>query len=140
MIVDNFTSLQGHKVANQFEIKMNDFRIFQSYKTIIAVKNMNTDQVILDRSSWDCSRTTSKYRTQFLGEITNRTRAKVMNGTYILKDLNRDAYCDVYKFVKDVRQFFINHHKPHSSKPLVVPIRSSVLESIKNDFMTEFEK
>mgnify|MGYP005831040807 CR=1 FL=1 len=139
MIVDNFTSLQGHKVANQFEIKMNDFRIFQSYKTIIAVKNMNTDQVILDRSSWDCSRTTSKYRTQFLGEITQRTRVKVNNGTYMLKDLNRDAYCDVYKFVKDVRQFFIDH-VDNSNKPLVIPTKLSVLESIRNDFMTEFEK
>ena len=137
MIVDNFTSLQGHKVANQFEIKMNDFRIFQSYKTIIAVKNMNTDQVILDRSSWDCSRTTSKYRTQFLGEITHRTRAKINNGTYILKDLNKGIYCNIYTFVDDMRLAFLEQN---NNKPLVVPNKLSVLQSIKNDFLKEFEK
>ena len=137
MIVDNFLSSEGNKVANQFQIKMHDFHVFQSYKTIIAVKNMNTDQVILDRGSWDCSRTTSKYRVQFLGEVTQRTRAKINKGIYILKDLNKGIYCNIYAFVDDVRLAFLEQD---NNRPLVVPNKLSVLQSIKNDFLKEFEK
>ena len=44
--------------------------------------------VFLDKDRWNCSRTTSKYRNQFLGETINETREKIKNGTYKLKNLN----------------------------------------------------
>jgi hypothetical protein len=138
MIVDNFTSLEGNKVANQFEIKLNPYRIFQSYKTIIAVKNMDTDQVILDRGSWDCSRTTSKYRTQFLGEITNRTRAKINKGTYILKDLNKNSYYNVAKFTDDLKEYFLEHGT--DNRKLAIPSQTSIVNKIKDNILTKYKK
>ena len=138
MIVDNFTSLQGHKVANQFEIKLNPYSIFQSYKTIIAVKNMDTDQVILDRGSWECSRTTSKYRTQFLGEITQRTRVKVNNGTYILKDLNKNSYYAVAKFTDDLKRYFLE--RGTDNRKLAIPSQTSIVNKIKDNILTKYKK
>ena len=75
------------KVANQFIIKNNDGTYFQSYQTIIAVKNID-GSVELDLNKWNYSRTTSKYRNIFLNETTKETRAKIVSGEYILADLN----------------------------------------------------
>jgi len=64
---------------------------FQSYDSIIVEKivwNDRTD-IKLDENYWDYSRTTSKYRGQFLGENTAETRSKIKSGEYILADLNK---------------------------------------------------
>jgi hypothetical protein len=42
----------------------------------------------LDRSKWDYSQTTGKYRNQFLGETKKETEAKIASGEYELIDLN----------------------------------------------------
>lgn len=77
----------GRPVANQFEISINSVgTYFQSYNTIIAVKTLNG--VMLDANSWNYSRTTSKYRSQFLGESTKETEAKIKSGEYKLEELN----------------------------------------------------
>ena len=76
------------KVANQFIIhddEGNNF--FQSYSSIIA-KIDRGGSVTLDEIYWDYSRTTSKYRAQFLGESTERTRRKIKSGEYKLANLN----------------------------------------------------
>lgn len=44
--------------------------------------------VVLDKNSWDCSPTTSKYRNQFLGQTTAETRANIKSGDYVLAALN----------------------------------------------------
>ena len=44
--------------------------------------------VELDRDKWDYSKTTGKYRNQFLGETKKETQAKIDSGEYILTDLN----------------------------------------------------
>ena len=62
-------------------------KIFQSHNTVIAVIDENR-QVWLDKTSWDYSTTTGKYRNQFLGENTAETRKKIKSGEYKLADLN----------------------------------------------------
>jgi len=76
-------------IANQFIIndgKGNEY--FQSYQSII-VKRANDGKTYLDEYYWDYSRTTGKYRNQFLGDTSiAETRRKIKDGTYILTSLN----------------------------------------------------
>ena len=76
----------GGPVANQFIIYTIEGEYFQSYDSIIAFNN--NGKITLDNNTWDYSRTTSKYRNEFLGEGTAETRAKIKSGEYILADLN----------------------------------------------------
>lgn len=90
--IENCESLNSYGVvANQFIItistKKGTKRIFQSYNTVIAVKD-EKGNVTLDERYWDYSRTTGKYRNQFLREGITETRKKIKNGTYKLKNLN----------------------------------------------------
>lgn len=93
----------GNPVANQFLITINTHPksvkeivtsetetkvYFQSYRSIIAVKDMLSDEIVLDQYYWDYSVTTGKYRNIFLGENTAQTRKKIKDGTYKLADLN----------------------------------------------------
>ena len=88
MKVRNMTSPRGNKVANQFIITDNhNNEIFQSYNTVIAMRN-DSGIVYLDKYSWDYSVTTGKYRNEFLGEGIAETRKKINSGEYILTDLN----------------------------------------------------
>lgn len=90
MRVQQFKNLQGRPVANQFIIFDSEYTAFQSYDTII-VKVVFEDghrQIYLDRNGWDYSKTTGKYRNQFLGESIAETRAKIKSGEYKLADLN----------------------------------------------------
>ena len=89
MKVENMTSPQGNKVANQFIIIDNDNNeYFQSYRSIIAKRDGDSYQIYLDEYYWDYSRTTGKYRNEFLNETIAETRAKIKSGEYILTDLN----------------------------------------------------
>ena len=100
MKVRNMTSAQGNKIANQFIItedanKMsgNGVEYFQSYDTIIVKRDkfragVEKRRVWLDRDKWDYSKTTGKYRNQFLGETKRETEVKIKSGEYILADLN----------------------------------------------------
>ena len=85
--VYNMESPNGNKVANQFEIYTDEGKYFQSYRSIIAFKD-NKGQVFLDDYYWDYSRTTGKYRNEFLGEYIADTRDKIESGEYKLADLN----------------------------------------------------
>ena len=92
MKVENITSNNGNKIANQFVItddKQNEY--FQSYNSMIVKKDYESDQVkiYLDQKYWNYSNTTGKYRNIFLNETIKYTRAKIKNGTYILTDLNK---------------------------------------------------
>ena len=90
--VRNMTSAKGNKVANQFEIDMDNGKYqsttFQSYKTLIAKKIWTTGVTVLDKNSWDYSVTTGKYRNQFLNENKKETEAKIKSGEYRLVNLN----------------------------------------------------
>ena len=92
MKVENITSNNGNKIANQFVITDdNQNEYFQSYNSMIVKKDYESDQVkiYLDQKFWNYSNTTGKYRNIFLNETIKDTRAKIKNGTYILIDLNK---------------------------------------------------
>jgi len=87
MKVQNMTSSKGNTVPNQFNICEGNTRFFQSYdKTIVKIENGN---IYLDEKYWNYSKTTSKYRNQFLGLTTKETEQKVKNGEFILTNLNK---------------------------------------------------
>ena len=90
MKVENMTSKNGGKIANQFIItgEKGLTQYFQSYKSIIAQKNMDTGKILLDSKYWNYSKTTSKYRNLFLGLTTKEIEQKIKSGEYILTDLN----------------------------------------------------
>ena len=85
--VCNLISKSGREVPNQFEIRVNGCKYFQSYNSII-VKIDENNQVYLDSYYWNYSNTTSKYRNQFLYEDTATIKAKIKSGEYILTNLN----------------------------------------------------
>ena len=92
MKVQNITSNNGNKIANQFVItddKQNEY--FQSYRSMIVKKDYEGEQVkiYLDQKYWNYSNTTGKYRNIFLGETIKDTKKKIKSGEYILTDLNK---------------------------------------------------
>jgi glucosamine 6-phosphate synthetase-like amidotransferase/phosphosugar isomerase protein len=72
---------------NQYIIKSDGARIFQSYDSIIAIKEGK--MVVIDENKWDYSRTTGKYRNMFLDENKETTEKKIKTGEYYLADLNK---------------------------------------------------
>jgi hypothetical protein len=89
MNVQNMTSSNGNKIANQFMVTDNHKNIyFQSYNSMIVKKDTLYDQIFLDKKYWNFSNTTSKYRNKFLNETTKETIAKIKSGEYKLVDLN----------------------------------------------------
>jgi len=87
MNVQNMTSSNGNKVANQFNvIDDNGFRYYQSYNSMIV--KIDNNNIYLDKKYWNFSNTTSKYRNKFLHETTKETMAKIKSGEYKLVDLN----------------------------------------------------
>lgn len=78
----------GNPVANQYIISTDEGIYFQSYSSIIAYRRGLSGRVILDEYYWNYSRTTSKYRNEFLGETTKETQAKIKSGEYTLANLN----------------------------------------------------
>jgi hypothetical protein len=87
--VKNMTSNRsGRPVANQFIIYTSEGKYFQSYDSVIAFKD-NEGNVTLDDYTWDYSRTTGKYRNEFLGEGIVDTRSKIESGKYKLENLNK---------------------------------------------------
>ena len=83
------TSNNGNKIANQFIIYDGDIWYFQSYKSIIVMKDNLNNKIYLDSTFWNYSNTTAKYRNKFLNEKINNTRKKLREGVYILTDLNK---------------------------------------------------
>lgn len=86
MRVENLTNSKGNKAVNQFEIKDNNTRFFQSYDSIIV--KIENGKVFLDEKYWNYSKTTSKHRAIFLNENTKETQKKINEGIYILTNLN----------------------------------------------------
>ena len=93
MKVENMTSSNGNRVANQFIITNDKIgeTVFQSYGSAIVLIHRTPnakDKVFLDRDKWDYSKTTGKYRNTFLSESKAETQKKIDSGEYILTDLN----------------------------------------------------
>ena len=73
---------------NQFEIHLGENYYFQSYDTIIAMRDYEGN-VYLDNHMWDCSRKTGTFRNIWLDETINETRKKIKSGEYKLVNLNK---------------------------------------------------
>ena len=86
MKIKNLTSSRGNTIANQFEIRSENAIYFQSYQSIIV--KIENGITYLDSIYWDYSKTTGKYRNQFLGEDKKETEKKIKAGIYILTNLN----------------------------------------------------
>ena len=87
MKVENLTSRNGNKIANQFIYRDGEKTVFQSYSSVIVIR-YSDGRTELDADKWDYSKTTGKYRNQFLNETRKETQAKIDQGIYILKNLN----------------------------------------------------
>ena len=72
---------------NQFLIVTPDAHYFQSYRSIIAMRD-NEGKIYLDKNYWDYSTTTGKYRNIFLNENKHLTQKKINSNVYSLVDLN----------------------------------------------------
>ena len=88
MKISNMCSNNGNQVSNQFIIDSGNKTIFQSYQTIVAIKE--NGKVTLDSNALEYSNTTLKYLKQFLN--TNESKkslyAKIESGFYQVEDLN----------------------------------------------------
>ena len=88
---NNVISERGKPITNQIIITdtKKDTETFQSYNSIIVIKDYKTGKVTLDYYYWNYSRTTSKYRNIFLMETTEETKKKIKEGIYKLANLNK---------------------------------------------------
>ena len=87
--IENMRSIKGNPVPNQYTAAMYHngklHQWFKSYNTIICLKAGS--MVYLD-PTYDCSRTTMRYLTQFLQTDMKTIRKKIKDGIYIITDLN----------------------------------------------------
>ena len=81
--VDNMTDNNRNAIPNQFDINGTDFRLFQSYASPIVMRHNGKTYIFKD---YAYSKTTSKYRNQFLGETLKETNDKLKSGEYIAVD------------------------------------------------------
>tara|TARA_R110001606_G_scaffold291090_1_gene438952 strand:+ start:2555 stop:2830 length:276 start_codon:yes stop_codon:yes gene_type:complete len=86
-----FYGRTGRQIANQNIVYTPEFTMFVSYDTNIIKTTFDEEgkrMTILDRYYWNYSKTTGKYRNEFLGEGIAETRKKIEEGKYILANLN----------------------------------------------------
>ena len=88
MIINNMKSNKGRTVPNQYVIKLNNCDMFQSYETVIAIRDYdsfnNKYEVYLNKEYYDYSKTTSKYRNKYLGLTTKEIEQKIKAKEFIL--------------------------------------------------------
>ena len=73
--------------ANQVHLTAFEGKYFISYGTTVVFID-NEGKITLDIKYWSYSKTTSKYRNEFLGEGIAETRLKLKSGEYKLANLN----------------------------------------------------
>ena len=74
-------------VRNQFTVETEDGLYFQSYQSVIVFKS-NQGCIFMDKTYWDYSKTTSKYRNRFLDMDTKQIKQAIAVGSIRLIDLN----------------------------------------------------
>ena len=85
--VSSIVSNSGNAVANQFIIHTKYGKMFRSYNSNIAFIP-NDENIIYLGEDWDYSRTTGKYRNQFLGMDKKELEALIKSGgAKVIKDL-----------------------------------------------------
>lgn len=90
MKVSQMTNNKGRVIPNQFIIFHPDYTLFQSYDSIIVKTTFEEGKrkIYLDEFYYNYSKTTSKYRNQFLGETSKEIERKIKSGEYVLTNLN----------------------------------------------------
>jgi len=90
MKVSQLTNDKGNKVNNHFIIYDSEYTIFRSYNSNIIKTTFEDGErkVYLDSYYWNYSKTTAKYRNQYLGETTKEIETKIKTGVYSLTNLN----------------------------------------------------
>jgi hypothetical protein len=73
--VKNMVSSKGNPVVNQFVIETARGKYFQSYDSTICFVDKE-GKITLDKTYWDFSRTTGKYRNIFLNECKKETEKR----------------------------------------------------------------
>ena len=83
-----------HQIVITYSTPTKEVRLFQSYGVLIARNTLNKKTYKrtceLSRNYWDYSRTTARYRNQYLGGDTKQVKKNLKNGVYCLASLNGD--------------------------------------------------
>lgn len=79
--------VEQFNAKNQLIVKDTNGTYFQSYDSVICFID-NNGKVFLDSKLWNYSKTTAKYRNQFLGETSKETEKKIKSNEYTLTNLN----------------------------------------------------
>lgn len=99
MIINNMKSNKGRTVPNQYVIRLDNCDVFQSYETVIAIRDYDLDEVYLNKEYYDYSKTTSKYRNKYLELTTKEIEQKIKSKEFVLvnhKDME-DKFKEVIK-------------------------------------------
>lgn len=83
MKADTYIIPKARQLApNQIVMELPTYSVFQSYDSTIAIKH--DDGTIELGSDWNYSRTTSKYRNQFLDMTTKEIKTDIKHGTIVV--------------------------------------------------------
>ena len=92
----NLRTNSGASAPNQIVITYStptkEYRLFQSYGVLIVRNTLDKRTYKrtceLSRNYWSYSRTTARYRNQYLGVDTKQVKKNIKNGVYCLASLN----------------------------------------------------
>ena len=93
MIINNMKSNRGRTIPNQYVIKLDNCDVFQSYETVIAIRDYDyvngKYEVYLNKQYYNYSRTTSRYRNKYLGLTTKEIEQKIKAKEFVLITHNK---------------------------------------------------
>ena len=93
--VENMTSRNGKPIPNQVILSESLGDTFVSYGTKIVYQSTRISKdglpkdIIVDETNWDYSRTTGKYRNEFMGMGVQDVRDHIKDGRIKVGDLNK---------------------------------------------------
>ena len=94
--VEQMTSRSGNIVPNQTILSDMTGKTFVSYgsKIVYQSKDRGSDglplEIVVDENYWDYSRTTGKYRNEFMNMGVQEVRNHIKNGRIKVGNLNRE--------------------------------------------------
>lgn len=106
---------------NQFVIYNNDYAIFQSYSSTIAIYKKSTNTLYLNYAKWDYSRTTLKHLYIYITRFTSRShdamlyyyknnkRKSIQHFTDTCKKYNDKKYSICNAFIELTEDEIINY-------------------------------
>ena len=95
--IENLTSPNGNKVANQFQIKVSNGYIFQSYESTVAA--WSSKRKVINKYYYKYSNTTTKYTCSFFHLYDSKTLHQEVKES-IIELLDQKAFD---KFIKSIK-------------------------------------